>query len=181
MTKVTTEDMIKDAGLTAPRVTPAMIEAAIEETNFHRLNGTLMVCQITLVNGFSVTGESACASPENFNLEIGMKISYDNAKAKIWALEGYLLKQKLYEVPVIGEHDQRVYISHKKVHATPMTRATYNDYRGWDLPVNENGSDEGYLVEYLDGGEGNDPDHKGYISWSPKAPFDAGYNLCDKE
>ena len=50
-----------------------------------------------LANGFTVTGESACASPENFNAEIGRKIARDNARNKIWAFEGYLLKQKLYE------------------------------------------------------------------------------------
>ncbi len=57
-----------------------------------------------------------------------------------------------------------------------MNRLDYNIYRGWELPSNENGSDEGYLVEYLDGGESNHPEHKGYISWSPKAQFDNGYS-----
>ena len=57
----------------------------------------LTVCCLTLSNGYTVTGESACASPENFNAEIGEKIAFDNARAKIWALEGYLLKQKLSE------------------------------------------------------------------------------------
>lgn len=63
----------------------------------------------------------------------------------------------------------------KKIAAKPMTRADYNEYRGWELPADENGADEGYLVEYLDGGEGNHPDHVGYLSWSPKAQFDAAY------
>lgn len=48
-------------------------------------------------NGFTVTGESACASPENFDPEIGRKITRQNAIAKIWPLEGYLLKQQLHE------------------------------------------------------------------------------------
>ncbi len=51
---------------------------------------------MTLENGFTVTGESACASPENFDAEIGKKIAYDNAREKIWLLEGYLLKENLY-------------------------------------------------------------------------------------
>lgn len=67
------------------------------------------------------------------------------------------------------------YIGSKIVAATPMTRLAYNQYRGWQLPDDEDGSDEGYLVEYLDGGKPNHPDHDGYISWSPKAQFDAGY------
>jgi len=63
----------------------------------------------------------------------------------------------------------------KKITAQAMTRQEYNDYRGWDLPADEDGSDEGYLVEYMDGGQSNHPDHDGYISWSPKAQFDNAY------
>ncbi len=53
--------------------------------------------QIVLRNGFTVTGESACASPKNFNTDIGQKVAYENAREKIWLLEGYLLKEKLYQ------------------------------------------------------------------------------------
>lgn len=67
------------------------------------------------------------------------------------------------------------YIGTKTVIPTPMTRAEYNIYRGWDLPANENGADEGYLVEYTDGGVPNDERHYGYISWSPKQQFDNAY------
>lgn len=67
------------------------------------------------------------------------------------------------------------YIGTKIVLALAMTRLAYNEYRSWDLPANENGADDGYLVEYTDGGAPNHPDHAGYISWSPKAQFDAGY------
>ena len=67
------------------------------------------------------------------------------------------------------------YIGTKIVNATPMSRVDYNEYRGWVLPANEEGSDEGYLVEYTDGGKANDARHVGYISWSPKAQFDAAY------
>lgn len=67
------------------------------------------------------------------------------------------------------------YRSHKEVYATPMNRADYNIYRGWELPADENGADEGYLVEYVDGGKPNHPGHAGYISWSPKEQFDNGY------
>jgi hypothetical protein len=56
---------------------------------------TLTVCCLTLLNGFTVTGESAAASPENFDVEIGRKIARDNARGQIWAFEGYLL-QRLY-------------------------------------------------------------------------------------
>ena len=67
------------------------------------------------------------------------------------------------------------YTCHKNVYARPMNRASYNLLRGWDLPANENGDDEGYLVEYTDGGQANHPDFPGYISWSPKDVFELGY------
>jgi hypothetical protein len=67
------------------------------------------------------------------------------------------------------------FIGTKIIAAIAMTRLAYNDYRGWTLPANENGADTGYLVEYLDGGKGNDSRHAGYISWSPKEVFDRAY------
>jgi len=67
------------------------------------------------------------------------------------------------------------YIGTKIVTATAMNRADYNVYRGWVLPANEDGADEGYLVEYTDGGKPNDARHAGYISWSPKEQFDNAY------
>jgi len=94
---ITTEEMIKDAGLTAPRLTPKHIEITITKTEFHRLTDVLTVCVLTLRNGFTVTGESACASPENYNQEIGEKIAKENATDKVWMLEGYLLKQRIYD------------------------------------------------------------------------------------
>lgn len=69
----------------------------------------------------------------------------------------------------------QIYYGTKCIAAVAMTRAAYNEYRGWQLPADENGEDEGYLVEYQDGGAGNHPGHAGYISWSPKAQFDAAY------
>jgi len=90
------EQEIQDKGLTAPRVTPQRIEYVITGEDYHVFNGTtLTVCCLTLANGFTVTGESACASPENFDIELGKKIARDNAKQKIWALEGYALRERL--------------------------------------------------------------------------------------
>lgn len=71
----------------------------------------------------------------------------------------------------------RRYIGTKVIQAWAMTRAAYNAYRGWALPGNEKGDDEGYLVEYTDGGAPNDNRHAGYISWSPKEQFDNAYRL----
>ncbi len=67
------------------------------------------------------------------------------------------------------------YIGTKVVKAIPMNRADYNTYRNWELPADEDGADEGYLVEYTDGGKPNHIDHDGYISWSPKTQFDNAY------
>lgn len=66
-------------------------------------------------------------------------------------------------------------IGTKLVNAMPMSRLDYNHMRGWALPNNENGADEGYLVEYTDGGKPNHSNFAGYISWSPKEQFDGAY------
>ena len=100
----------------APRVTPADIEAAIVAEHYFtaeegvqgalaRTNPDLGVevlhlnlltfCVLTLRNGFTVTGESACVSPENFNSEIGRRIARENAVNKLWPLLGYALKERL--------------------------------------------------------------------------------------
>jgi len=90
------EQEIQDKGLTAPRLTPDLIDAKIAGTQYHVFYGTtLTVCCMLLKNGFTVTGESACASPENYDRELGEKIAYKNAREKIWALEGYLLREQL--------------------------------------------------------------------------------------
>jgi hypothetical protein len=69
----------------------------------------------------------------------------------------------------------KTYIGTKIIKAQPMTRAYYNALRGWTVPADENGEDEGYLVEYTDGGKPNHPLHDGYISWSPKEQFEGAY------
>jgi hypothetical protein len=67
----------------------------------------------------------------------------------------------------------------KLIQAEPMSRAAYNVFRGWALPANENGADEGYLVEYLDGGKPNVEGYAGYVSWSPKEQFENAYQPLD--
>lgn len=116
------ESEIQAKGLNAPRVTPADIEAEIRsEVYFTAKDGMgevtsptqfvkseyvegeeilaplrlLTFCVLILRNGFTVTGESACASPENFDAELGRKIARQNAVAKIWPLLGFRLRDKL--------------------------------------------------------------------------------------
>lgn len=69
----------------------------------------------------------------------------------------------------------RLFYGTKAIYAVPMDRQAYNEYRGWELPADEDGSDKGFLVEYLDGGQSNHPDHAGYVSWSPKDVFERAY------
>lgn len=69
----------------------------------------------------------------------------------------------------------KTYIGTKIINAEPMNRQAYNDLRGWVVPADENPTDDGYLVEYRDGGAPNVPGFKGYVSWSPKVQFEAAY------
>ena len=111
------EQEIQAKGLTAPRVTPADIEAEIASEHYftasqgkagaeyviHDANdkgplSLLTFCVLVLRNGFTVTGESACASPENFDAEIGRKIALLNAVNKIWPLLGFRLRDRLASV-----------------------------------------------------------------------------------
>lgn len=115
MTDQLIEQEIQAKGLTAPRITPNDIEVNIvSEFYFTAGEGVLgqsemgtrpagiadslnrlTFCVLVLKNGFTVTGESACASPENFDAEIGRKIARQNAVQKIWPLMGYELRSKL--------------------------------------------------------------------------------------
>lgn len=67
------------------------------------------------------------------------------------------------------------YLGIKMINAKPLNRLEYNQFRGWDLPNDENGDDKGYLVEYIDGGKANTKEYKGYVSWSPKDVFEKAY------
>lgn len=111
MDNETIEQEIQAKGLTAPRITPADIEANVaSEWFFTAAHGALgagvqvhaesplnllTFCVLVLRNGFTVTGESACASPENFDAEVGRKIARANAVSKVWPLMGYVLRERL--------------------------------------------------------------------------------------
>jgi hypothetical protein len=113
------EAEIKAKGLTAPRVTPADIETNIASEHYFTAGdgchgaqsvggnhtsvypaalNLLTFCVLVLRNGFTVTGESACASPENFDAELGKKIARANAVNKVWPLMGYALRQHLHDI-----------------------------------------------------------------------------------
>jgi hypothetical protein len=100
-TERTTEAAIQAKGLTAPRLTPDMIDAAIVGEDYYIFPGTTVtVCCLKLRNNFTVVGESACVSPENFDAEIGRHVSREDARRKIWPLEGYLLRERVSEKPL---------------------------------------------------------------------------------
>ena len=112
------ENLIQLKGKTEPRVTPDDLEAVIAIEHYftaadgyrgatgldHRgvIGGLplslLTFCVLVLKNGFTVTGESACASPENFDAEIGRRVARENAKQKLWPLLGHELKTKLTSI-----------------------------------------------------------------------------------
>lgn len=78
--------------------------------------------------------------------------------------------------------EMKKYTGVKEILATPMNRKEYIDYRGWELPADENGDDEGFLVEYVQSETSpnqNHPAHAGYISWSPKDVFEESYISTD--
>lgn len=104
--EATIEEEIVRKGKTAPRLTPQHIDDQIASERWGRASDLfgepaseamkcLTICVLTLKNGFTIVGKSACASPENYDAEIGGKIARDDARKQIWALEGYLLRSKL--------------------------------------------------------------------------------------
>ena len=152
------EQEIQSKNLNAPRLTPDHIDSKIKAVEYilprdvcKRDNGvevfdaplplqTLTFCILTLENGFTVTGESACASPENFDAEIGKKIAYDNAREKIWLLEGYLLKEKLNHQIKIQEHFASQGVDAEKLQDSPIVS---------ELPELE--------IKYIDAVKSTDP------------------------
>jgi hypothetical protein len=78
------------------KLTYEYIQSVIKSVEYVQV-GVLTICVLTLQNGFTVTGESACLSLATFDAEIGRKIARDNAEDKIWQLEGYLAKQRMFE------------------------------------------------------------------------------------
>lgn len=91
------EQQLQAKGLNAPRLSPALIDAVIVGEQYHVFpNTTLTVCCLSLANGFTVTGESGAVSSDNFDLQIGRDIARHKAREKIWALEGYLLRQRIH-------------------------------------------------------------------------------------
>jgi hypothetical protein len=114
MTEAAIEAEIQAKGLNAPRITPDDIDRQIASECYirpgagdmnicpmdaipahERALSCLTICVLVLRNGYTVIGTSACASPENYDAELGRKIARQNARQQIWALEGYRLRSEL--------------------------------------------------------------------------------------
>ncbi len=180
----------------APRVTLEQVnESIISEYYFTAADAVrekrcvvetlecLTFCVLVLENGFTVTGQSACADLANYKKDIGQRIARQDAFNKIWPLLGYELKTKLTMVDQAGALDGKMarlpgaktYIGTKVIHAVPMTQGLYFEFREWDLAPDKDPSDPGYMVQYTDVGTPNVSGFTGYVSWSPKGVFEAAY------
>lgn len=116
MSEAEIEKEIRDKGKTAARIIPEDIDATIiAESYFSGLGGLavrippepaqaaiiynalhcLTICVLVLKNGYTVVGKSACASPKNFDVQLGKRIAKNDARQQIWALEGYILRSRL--------------------------------------------------------------------------------------
>lgn len=172
-----------------PTVTPEQLKDVIVGCTYTVLpNKRTTVCQLTLKNGYTVEGYSACVDARNFNKELGEKYSREQAEEKIWPLLGFLLAEKLSCVKeasglsvddaIFNHGSPKTYLGTKVVHAVPMNRAEYSELRDWQLPEDEDGSDEGYLVEYADGRQDSNVEgFGGYVSWSPRDIFEEAYKV----
>lgn len=106
---MTTTNLISDDVLSqkleaspAPRVTKLLIDSRIKDVFYIRILETVTVCNITLDNGYTVRGESACVNIANYDQAIGERISYDNAYQKLWPLFGFLLAENQYQAKEVA-------------------------------------------------------------------------------
>lgn len=119
-------------------LTPEKLEAQIASVDYLQYGKTGMHCTITLVNGYTVTGESSCIDPTIFNEEIGKGVAYKNAFEKLWFLLGYNEKQRWYEetqltwvdrarceLADLDEKRNKLYDMIRNWHPDPMTETQF--------------------------------------------------------
>ena len=175
----------------APRVTLAAAEEAmkhIEYVEHVTASGQVLRWAILVMeNGYGVTGDaSVSASSLNDNPEFGEKRAFENAFKNVWPLMAYELKTKMALLEKAGAPTGKIcsfnatpktYIGTKVVHAIEMTRAAYNNLRGWQIPDNEDGNDAGYLVQCTEDDNMNVPGFTGHLTWVPKPVFEKSYSV----
>ena len=170
---------------TYPKVVPRDLEDEIAKEEY-TVHGRTTVCYLTLKNGITVTGiNHGSVDPRNFSAELGREYSRKGAIEQMRPMLGFRLADKLALINKAGAPTGLItklgepvtYVGTKVVHAIAMTRLDYNVLRGWQLPADENGDDNGYLVQYADGGEPNVHGFTGYVSWSPADVFARAYDV----
>jgi hypothetical protein len=148
-----------------------------------------LFCVLVLKNGMRVEGVShSISEASTMPLELVKQNTRKKAIDKLWPMFGFELAQKLHKInqapkpsgailcQLGREHDTvKTYLGTKVVHAFPMTKHAYDNLRNWDAePAPDQ---EGYMVEYVDGGKPNVEGFTGYISWSPKEVFERSYSV----
>jgi hypothetical protein len=183
-------EKILAAGATAPRVSLEQVERAIAEGKVSFIvlpNGRTTVAQVELFGErFSVEGSSACVSKENFNQELGESFALKEATQGVWKALGTVLAWQLSLVDAAGPAsgsilslapEVQTYVGTKVVRAVPMRLADYHHTTGLFYDGRRALDEEGYLVEYTDGGAPNVEGFAGYVSWSPKGVFEKAYTV----
>lgn len=128
------------------KLTKEYLDGLVEKTEYVH-QGLLTICTITLKNGFKLVGTSACVSADNFNAEIGEDISCKNAFEKLWELEGYLLKQRIYE-----QRGTKVTLRNgnqaEVVYTSPFGKLLVVEHNGDELPeVHWHNSDGSFYAD----------------------------------
>ena len=172
---------------TFPKVIPQDLEDEIVAEQYTRIpNTNATVCTLTLKNGIIASGiNHGSVDPGNLNEQIGKDYARKGAIEKMWPLMGFRLADKLHLIRTAGGPsgliakigDPVTYVGSEVIHAVAMTRGDYNILRGWEFPADENGDDNGYLVQYADGGSPNVAGFDGYVSWSPWDVFERAYSV----
>ena len=172
---------------TFPKVIPQDLEDEIVAEQYTRIpNTNATVCTLTLKNGIIASGiNHGSVDPGNFNEQIGKDYARKGALEKMWPLLGFRLADKLHLIRTAGGPtglitkigDPVTYIGAEVIHAVSMTRGDYNILRGWILPADENGEDNGYLVQKADARGVNVNGFDGYVSWSPREVFERTYSV----
>jgi hypothetical protein len=160
---------------------------ALTPQSDHVMYRTLF-CVLVLKNGMRVEGvnHGSVSAANQYPREKCEQLAREAAIEKLWPMFGFELAQKLHKInqapkpsgailyQLGREHDMvKTYLGTKVVHAFPMSKRAFHQLRDLILPTED---EEGYLVEYTDGGKPNAEGFTGYISWSPKEVFERSYS-----
>ena len=138
-------------------------------------NTSITICTLFLQNGAKLMGKNyGSIDPTNQDWILAKEYAYKDAFDQLWELEGYLLRQRMFEQyknnePVPTSSELKSYVGVKLVHAKPMTGDAFKKSKGLPTTAEIKTNDEGYQVTYEDG----------YVSWSPKEVFEKAYTCVE--